>query len=158
MNKARAKEIYVSLVTFFVPESVLSLKLIFDNVRNYGIIALMFLLGAWLSRENSFSNSTAVSAVGLSGVKFAGVSTFVAVLLFLSNFAQSVILVVWMLKPVFDFSILFEPTQKTDLTGWVRFRRFIMSLVRMWIVLGIVILLVDFAVAVTKFAIVSGTR
>lgn len=158
MNTARAKEICISLAAFFVPENRISLKLIFDNVRNYGIIAALFLLSDWLSRQNAYPTSAVVSAVGLGGVKFAGVCTFVAMVLFLCNFVQSVILVVWILRPVHDFSALFEPLKRSNLNGWKRFGLLIWSLIRMWAVLAVVLVLVDFAVAVTKFAVVSGIK
>lgn len=36
-----------SLTEFLIPESYLSLKLFFDNLRNYGICAAFMALGAW---------------------------------------------------------------------------------------------------------------
>lgn len=158
MNKAVTTEIYEKIVTFLVPEKQISLKLIFDNIRNYGIIALIYLLSLWLRKESSIVSSGLISAIGLDGVRFAVVPKIVAGMLLALNMAQSVFLVSGLLRPLFDFAELVERFPPSELDGWARARRFVLSLMGLWVVIGILTLLVNFFLAVTLFAVVNGLK
>jgi hypothetical protein len=157
MNMVVIKDILHRLFLFLAPEKQISLKLIFDNIRNYAIIAVVFLLSVWLEKAG-YVNSGLISFLGIGGVRFATVCRVIALLLLIFNFMQSLILILWLTRPIFDFSTLLDPYPTSRLSGMGRFWRFVRGTVGIWVVVVIVTVIINFVMAFTTYAVVTGTK
>lgn len=149
-------DVYSRIENFIIPDKTISLKLVFDNIRNYGVVALVYLLSEWIRKSHTLDVSRQLVDLTMNSKQFHLVPIVIAGILLLFNIMQSYMIISWLVSPILDNikSRGDESLEKSTVLG--KTKQFVISLASLLLALAILTLVLKVLQAVLLFAIDAG--
>lgn len=147
-----------TLNKFLLPEKEVSLKVVFDNLRNYVIVGAFFGMARWFEQDKATAPPGIFTGPPRSGwMTYAWLCLVVACVLFLLNAGQtySIVARVWnrVFRPVSS-----EPGSQRKLPWYVYFISYLMALAATAVIITTAFMLLNLVIYIVWYAAVGAGR